>query len=197
MNDISLEKIESDVGLIKDILLKSPHVTVDIVEYRTHFEPLDTACYFIGRKSDFGSPLAAFIMLLNYQIHYVYDEWNILEMTPEAADGILENFLFPDIKKAKFRSITKEEVHEQMDWIVGEIKKLIEEAKGDPRWETSRPDLWGIYWNGNLVDPNENFVLPISPDIKSALGLEMEWNEIELFYETSDEYVIFSWGTTA
>jgi hypothetical protein len=47
------------------------------------------------------------------------------------------------------------------------------------------------------VTPVESFTLPISLDIKLALGLTADWNEIEIFYETSDNYLFFSWFTGA
>ncbi|WP_227592126.1 hypothetical protein [Acinetobacter sp. SK-43] len=58
-------------------------------------------------------------------------------------------------------------------------------------------DRWGIYHNGGKVLSIESFILPISSDLKLALELTAEWNEVEIFYETSDEYVLFSWFTGA
>ena len=75
------------------------------------------------------------------------------------------------------------------------IQKLIKKNQNAKNLKYS--DRWGIYHNGVEVTPVESFTLPISSDIKLVLGLTADWNEIEIFYETSDDYVFFSWFTGA
>ena len=79
--------------------------------------------------------------------------------------------------------------------IVYSIQKLIKKNQNAKNLKYS--DRWGIYHNGVEVTPVESFTLPISSDIKLALGLTADWNEIEIFYETFDDYVFFSWFTGA
>jgi hypothetical protein len=196
MNDISLEIIESNLKLVREALFGAIDIKVNLIEYRTFDEGLSTAHYFICQKADFNSSLAAFITLLNFEQHF-YEEWNISETTQENYDSILENFLLPALRKAKFKSMTEVDVYLQTHSITGSIERLIKEVKGDSTKQISYPDRWGVYCNGCLSSSHENFVLPISHDIKMAWELQLEWNIVELFYETSEEYVLFSWCTCA
>ena len=132
--------------------------------------------------------------LVIHQLHF-YEEWDILETTTTDLKNIFDIWLLPILEKANFKKLTELEVQEQTQWIVYSIQKLIKKNQNAKNLKYS--DRWGIYHNGVEVTPVESFTLPISSDIKLALGLTADWNEIEIFYETSDDYVFFSWFTGA
>ena len=152
------------------------------------------AVYFICKKSQGLNSLEAFIILVIHKLHF-YEEWDILETTTTDLKNIFDIWLLPILEKANFKKLTELEVQEQTQWIVYSIQKLIKKNQNAKNLKYS--DRWGIYHNGVEVTPVESFTLPISSDIKLALGLTADWNEIEIFYETSDDYVFFSWFTGA
>ena len=152
------------------------------------------AVYFICKKSQGLNSLEAFIILVIHKLHF-YEEWDILETTTTDLKNIFDIWLLPILEKANFKKLTELEVQEQTQWIVYSIQKLIKKNQNAKNLKYS--DRWGIYHNGVEVTPGESFTLPISSDIKLALGLTADWNEIEIFYETSDDYVFFSWFTGA
>lgn len=191
MDEISLEKIKSNFKQVKNILSNS---TRDRVEYRTFDEGMCDAVYFICKKSQGLNSLEAFIILVIHQLHF-YEEWDILETTTTDLKNIFDIWLLPILEKANFKKLTELEVQEQTQWIVYSIQKLIKKNQNAKNLKYF--DRWGIYHNGVEVTPVESFTLPISSDIKLALGLTADWNEIEIFYETSDDYVFFSWFTGA
>lgn len=193
MDEISLKTIKSNLELVKIFLLNSTKAQVDRIEYRTFDEGMCNAVYFIYKKSDFISSLEAFITLLNHELHF-YQEWNILETTTEDYNSILDNWLLPVLEKANFHKLTDADIQEETQWIIKNIQQLIDSH--DSR-VSKYPDRWGIYTNGVIINSIENFTVPMSSDVKFVLGLEIQWNEVELFYETSNEYVLFSWGTGA
>jgi hypothetical protein len=58
-------------------------------------------------------------------------------------------------------------------------------------------DRWGVYVDNEIVLSTGKFKLPISDRITSGIGLYLDWNLKEVFYETADEYVLFMWSTGA
>ncbi|ENW79437.1 hypothetical protein F908_02919 [Acinetobacter sp. NIPH 284] len=194
MDEISLEKIKSNFKQVKNILSNSTRVHIDRIEYRTFDEGMCDAVYFICKKSQGLNSLEAFIILVIHKLHF-YEEWDILETTTTDLKNIFDIWLLSILEKANFKKLTELEVQEQTQWIVYFIQKLIKKNQNAKNLKYS--DRWGIYHNGVEVTPVESFTLPISSDIKLALGLTADWNEIEIFYETSDDYVFFSWFTGA
>jgi hypothetical protein len=194
MDEISLEKIKSNLKQVENILSNSTRVHIDRIEYRTFDEGMCDAVYFICKKSQGLNLLEAFITLVIHELHF-YEEWDILETTTTDLKNIFDIWLLPILEKANFKKLTELEVQEQTQWIMYSIQKLIKESQNAKNLKYF--DRWGIYHNGGKVLSIESFILPISSDLKLALELTAEWNEVEIFYETSDEYVLFSWFTGA
>ncbi|MEB6668768.1 hypothetical protein MXM33_17280 [Acinetobacter vivianii] len=192
MDEISLEKIKLNLKQLENILSNSTRVHIERIEYRTFDEGMCDAVYFICRKSQGLNSLEAFITLLIHELHF-YEEWDILETTTADLKNIFDIWLLPILEKANFKTLTELEVQEQTQWIVYSIQKLIKKNQNAKNLRYS--DRWGIYHNGAEVTPVESFTLPISSHLKLALGLTADWNEVEIFYETPDEYVFFSWFT--
>ena len=192
MNEISLEKIKSNLKQVENSLSNFTRIHIDRIEYRTFDEGMGDAVYFICKKSQGLNSLEAFITLIIHELHF-YEEWDILETTVADLRNIFDIWLLPILEKANFKELTELEVQEQTQWIVCSIQKLIKENQNTKNLKYF--DRWGIYHNSVEVTPVESFTLPVSSHLRLALGLTVQWNEVEIFYETSNEYILFSWST--
>ena len=144
----------------------------------------------VSFAAHFGGFMAAIIWVILKTKHENKMNYNSINPKKSFLEKIKSK-----LEKANFKKLTELEVQEQTQWIVYSIQKLIKKNQNAKNLKYS--DRWGIYHNGVEVTPVESFTLPISSDIKLALGLTADWNEIEIFYETSDDYVFFSWFTGA
>jgi hypothetical protein len=195
IQEISLNNIKSQIDLVKQYLISSPDRSITRVEYRTFDEGLSQAYYFICAKSNLQNPLAAFITIYNHKL-YFEQEWILADLSTEDVENTIQMWLFPELERLCFDKISADEINQQTAWIVAAIEESISEHINTPRTD-KYPNRWGIYVDKQLVSPSKKFKLPVSDRILFGLGLILDWNLIEIFYETPDEYIWFSWATGA
>ncbi len=190
---ISRELFYSNIDLVKKYMVQDKRNNVKILEFRTFEEGLSNASFVMCSKIDFNNHFEAFITLLNYKIHFC-EEWLLDETTEENTSDILKNFTNPLINQFIFESISANEAKKRIEWIVRDIKKILE-SKVSRKF--NNPLRWGVYLNNIKIDANKNEFEPIASSIISAIGLSLEWNDISIFYETENDFVLFSWSTSA
>jgi hypothetical protein len=195
--EISLAHCQANIDLVKNYVLASATKNVTEVDYRTADEGMCSANYFIYAKNNGHSSLEAFVTLFNYRLHFE-EEWNLASLQPPDADNIVNIWLQPQLEKYCFTPLSVAEIQQETAWIIKNLTKLIVDnlAPVQPS-ATIWPNHWGIYLNRELVPSPTKFELPIVGEMRSGIGLYLDWNLVEIFYETTAEYVLFSWGTGA
>lgn len=191
---IDLDVINSNLDLLKFHIASTSDLTVNRVEYRTFDEGLCDATYFYCSKSDVLDTFEAFVKLYNYQLHF-YEEWELGDKSVEYSSDILKLWILPELKKASFNEVAGDTVLNETSGITSSISNLLDNVDASKR--EIYPDRWGIYFNNELKTNNAEFVLPFSNKVVRAVALNLEGNEIEMFYETDNEFIYFWWGTGA
>ena len=190
---ISKERFYSHIELVKKYMLLSQKYQTNIIEFRTMHEGSSSAHFFTCAKQDVSNSFEAFVSLITHETHF-YEEWLIEETTEDNVGDILINFINPLIDQFLFKNISPNEAQEKIGWIVNDIKRLIAD---DTSRMFNEPSHWGIYINNKEIDDEQSNFNYILNSIVRAIGLIIEWNEISIFYETKDNYVLFSWATSA
>jgi hypothetical protein len=194
IEEISSINFKSQIKRVKTYILDTPKKAITRIEYRTFDEGLCDATYFVCPKTDVQNRLEAFVILYNYQLHF-HECWMLLDTKVEDLDNIINLWILPQLEKFCFTQLSTDDIRSETQ-IVDEIEELIFKNI-DSSKKHQDPDRWGIYVNGELALSTDKFKLQISDRIKSGIGLYLDWNLIEIFYETVDEYVLFMWSTGA
>lgn len=192
MWEISLDNFKQKPDLVENYILDSQAKAITTVEYRTFDEGMCDATFFILPKNNVQSVFEAFVTLCNCYLHF-YQEWALSETKPEHIDDIVNRWLLPEMEQYSFTKMSETEIKKQTEPIIEDIVNLIAPNIDSPE-KHKYPDRWGIYVNDSLVSC-EGFELPTSNNTLTGVGLDLEWNAVEMFYETTDEYVFFGWGT--
>jgi hypothetical protein len=201
--EISLDNFHANAELVTTYILESANKIITEIDYRTSDEGMSSANYFICAKNSYQSSWEAFITLFNYRLHFE-EEWILANINRQDADNIANLWLKPELEKYDLTPLLASEIQEQTKWIIDGLTKLIvknpaftDQLNSPSHPKFTWPDQWGIYINRLLVSFPEKFTLPLLGQIESGTGLFLDWNLVEIFYETTDEYVLFSWGTAA
>lgn len=190
---ISSEYLCSNIDLAKHYILKNLQTDIKTIEFRTMDEGFCAANYFICSKKYIDDEFEALVTLLNTEIHF-YEEWKLSETDASDINNILKNFFIPEwTQLGKFQQLSPKEAEKEIDWIVGGIKILIENVTPIT---LGYPSRWGVYVNNKIISNDAEFT-PFDDAIRSAFGLDLEWNSKEIFLETDSEFILFSWGTGA
>lgn len=190
-----MSRFKSDLDLVKTYVANIADKNLTHIEYRTCDESMCSIDICMIAKTDVIDEFEAFIHLCNYQIH-VIDNWKLSETTIDNAGLILDNFLLPEVANYLFKPLSSNDVHESIDWVIESVLKLLSDNELVEQ-KTEYPELWGIFRNGKrMADDTTLSDLGIN-NIVSGVGFDLEWNSIELMYETDSCYVLFSWGTGA
>jgi hypothetical protein len=152
------------------------------------------AKYFICSKTDIKNILEALISRYNYQLHF-HECWNLTDTNTEDIDNIINLRILPQLENFCLTQFSESEIRIQTQ-IADDIEELIVKNI-DSSKKHQDPERWGIYVNDEIVLSTGKFKLPIAERIRSGIGLYLDWNLIEIFYETADEYVLFMWSTGA
>ncbi len=194
LEEISIINFREQLSLIKKHLLETPKKAIVRVEYRTFDEGLCDAEYFILPKVNVQSILEAFVSLYNCQLHF-YECWILSDITVDDLDNVINLWILPQLEKFCLTELSADEILAETQ-IVDSIEDLIFKNM-DSSKKHQDPERWGVYVNDEIALYTGKFKLPISDRIVSGIGLYLEWNLKEIFYETVDEYVLFAWSTGA
>jgi hypothetical protein len=192
---VSLNEFKSNLNLVKAYIVESSSKSVTRIEYRTFDEGMCDANLFVLPKAEAKDDFEAFITLCNFQLHF-YEDWLLTDTTWENADSIVNLWMQPEVEGYSFVFLSPAEVHKEVDWVIRAIKKLLSENQFS---EKKAKDLerWGVYVNGESTSIDttlDNFGIS---KVISGIGFNLEWNSIDIMYQTQDSYVLFSWGTGA
>jgi hypothetical protein len=167
-------------------------LAVSRIEFRTFDEILCDANYFYCSKVDVLDSFEAFIKLYNHQMHF-NEGWGFDNESIEDRAYILKHHILLELDCVNFNEITGDTVLSETSRITSPIFNLLDNM--DASKQKRSPDRWGIYLNNELKTNNAEFVLPFSQKIVRAVALNLEWNEVEIFYETDNEFIYYWWGT--
>ncbi|MCP3922482.1 MAG: hypothetical protein GY714_07855 [Desulfobacterales bacterium] len=178
--------------MVKNYIMGTKNKDIKCVEYRTRSEGYCTLYFYIIPKIEVKTALEALISLANYALHF-FEEWDLEETTEDYLENIINRWILPEYSRYIYTEIDSERVLNEINGIYKGAKEyIIKEKDSEKNKKDSYP--MGVFVNSKSVEAN--YKAPIS-NIISGLGLELEWNSIEIFYETEKEYVLFSWGTGA
>lgn len=189
---IDLDVIHSNLDLVKTHMASTSDLTVSRIEFRTFDEILCDANYFYCSKVDVLDSFEAFIKLYNHQMHF-NEGWGFDDESIEDRAYILKHHILLELDCVNFNEITGDTVLSETSRITSPILNLLDNM--DASKQKRCPDRWGIYLNNELKTNNAEFVLPFSQKIVRAVALNLEWNEVEIFYETDNEFIYYWWGT--
>lgn len=196
MLEISLNSIKANLYLVKMHMRETAAKPITVVDYVSCNELMCTAQYCICQKKNFQSSFEAFVILLNYELPLL-EGLNLTNSSIEWLLRIIEIFCF--------RELSEIDIKKEIVPIIEDIKEIIAEKNIDPAKKEEHlnrlgingyPNHWGIYINKELV-PLDGFKLPVADEILSGIGLRLEWDDRRIFYETTNEYVLFNWSTSA
>ncbi len=187
---VSLSEFKSNLDLVKTYIANSSTKKFTCIEYRTFDEGMCEANIFVLPKSEVADEFEAFVTLCNFQLHF-YEEWMLSDTTAENADSILNLWMQPEVEGYLYETLSSIKVHKEIDWIISSIIKLLsEERVGDL-------ERWGIFVNDERVTGKATLSDLGIDEIVSGIGFDLEWNSIDIMYQTESDYVFFSWGTGA
>lgn len=193
--DISLDRFINNPELVKRYIADSVSKDVARIEFRTFDEGLCDATLFSISKDQVEGEFEALITLLNHQLHFDH-EWTMAHADTDNADSILQVWMQPEVMRFSFKELSTAQVHEQMDWIIEAIQRRLVEAR-ESGTMTNDPGRWGVFVNNKPV-PIETGLRELGiADAVSGAGLNLEWNSVDVMYQTDKHHVLFSWGTAA
>lgn len=192
---VSLSEFKSNLELVKTYIANSSTKKLTRIEYRTFDEGICDANLFVIPKSEVADEFEAFVHLCNFQLHF-YEDWMLSDTTSENANSILNLWMQPEVEGYLYNSLSSSEVHKEIDWIISSIIKLLSDDALSSK-KSRNPDRWGIFVNGERVS-NETLLSDIGLDeVIGGIGFDLEWNSVDVMYQTESDYVFFSWGTGA
>ena len=194
-SSLSVSKFKSNIELVMKYIANISNKNITHIEYRTRDESIGNIDIFMISKTDVIDEFEAFIHLCNYQIHFI-DSWKLSETTLSNAGLILENFLLPEIANYLFRPLRSSDVTESIDWVIESALKLLSDSELVEN-KAKYPEYWGVFKNGIRMPDDTTIVSLGISNIVSGVGFDLEWNSVELMYESDSYYVLFSWGTGA
>ncbi|AUI87915.1 hypothetical protein BS333_16120 [Vibrio azureus] len=192
---ISLSEFKSNLELVETYIANSSTKKLTRIEYRSFDEGMCDANLFVISKSEVADELEAFVTLCNFQLHF-YEEWSLSDTTSENANSILNLWVQPDIESYLFDTLSSSEVHQEIDWIINSIIKLLSDDSLLLK-RVRDPDRWGVFVNGERIS-SETALSDIGlKEIICGIGFALEWNSVDIMYQTKNDYIFFSWGSGA
>ena len=192
---ISLSEFKSNLELVETYIANSSTKKLTRIEYRTFDEGMCDANLFVISKSEIADEFEAFVTLCNFQLHF-YEEWSLSDTTSENANSILNLWVQPEIESYLFDKLSSSEVHQEIDWIINSIIKLLSDDSLLLK-RARDPDRWGVFVNEERFS-SETALLDIGiNEILCGIGFALEWNSVDIMYQTKNDYVFFSWGSGA
>lgn len=193
--NLSKSRFKSNLGLVKNYIANISNKNLTHIEYRSCDEGVCNIDICTIPKTDVIDEFEAFIHLCNYQIHII-DDWKLTDTTLDNAGLILENFLQPEAESYLFKPLSSSNVHESVDWAIESVLELLSNNELVEK-KAKYPEQWGIFKDGKrLADDTTLSDLGIN-NIVSGIGFNLEWNSVELMFDTEDYYVLFTWATGA
>lgn len=192
---IWLEDFQSNLNLVKKYISESERKTVTRIEFRTFDEGMCDANLFTCLKSEVKNQFDAFVTLCNYQ-RLFHDGWLLGETNSERSDSIVNLWMQPEIEGYSFELLSGEQVHREIDWIIDAILKILHDSKNSEKL-IKDPRRWGIYVDGKVAPAETSLKNLDINKITSGIGFDLDWNSIQIMYETPSAYVFFSWSTGA
>lgn len=184
-----LNQLQTKTRQEKAAMLGAATKPSTLIEYRTYNEGLCTAYFFSTPKSIVKDDLEALMLLLTKQLFF-HQGWSLTDLSADRLDNLYDQWFVPFFNRCEFTRLPIEEADEEMRRMPKSILQLIDKMQTDP-FRLKNPDRWGIYKDGQ---PSTH-VIPSM--IAPALCLMRKWNEVELLFETEDEYVLYFWITFA
>lgn len=188
METSNLKRLFENREELRWSLLQAPLTAHHTVELVSGNEGLANANFFLLDKATKLEPAQALVALLSIELHF-YEEWELNETTKENVDLIVDHWLLKNCDHLRLLEISSATALAEVIDITSAIIRHLASR------DDSRPARGGIY-----IDKNKTEEFPLhllSSSAASALGNLSRWNEKEIFYETSTQYVLFSWGTSA
>lgn len=189
---ISLNEFTENLELVRAYIANSPAKNFTCVEYRTFNEGMCEANFFVIPKSEVVDEFEAFIALCNYQIHF-YEEWVLSGTTPEYIDSVLNRWMHPEVEGYLYKSLSSDEIHKEIDWIINEIRQLFPDDEFLKNCIDS--DRWGVFVNKERISSKTTLSDLGLDKVTGGVGLNLEWNSVDIIYQTESDYVFFSWAT--
>lgn len=196
MNILEILDVIQNVGEFKNRLGQSFTIPVTTISYRTFHEYFCDAHFFKIAKSACKDSTQAFVTLMNFSLHF-YEGWQFDEQAMndgELLDGILHNWLLADLKIYQPHSVSSHDVSSEIKGFIAAISDCIDcKLNGvEAERELYLLSRWGFFKN------NQRIAAPVHLDLPEnfpSIATRFEWNEVEVYFETKDAYVFYSWGT--
>ncbi|MFM2476834.1 hypothetical protein [Celerinatantimonas sp. MCCC 1A17872] len=190
-----LTEFQSNPDLVKRYIALCAEIVPRCIEYRTCDEGMCNANLFVLPKKRVTDSFQAFVLLLNYQLHF-YEQWPLTETTLDNAEQIYNLWLLPEVKAYSYKEISSKDIHIQIDGIIKGFQALLTDSKMAEKIQANQ-EQWGVFVNAHRADDSSSLADFGIDEIISGVGFELEWNAVELMYQTEYDYVYFSWATGA
>ncbi|MCP5078062.1 MAG: hypothetical protein GY951_08420 [Psychromonas sp.] len=192
-DDISLSYCEREYQNVAKYLLNAANISVQSIEYRSCAEGVEHPTFFIANKSDFTNQLEAFITLFSHQLEHS-EEWAFKYINPDNIEEHLDNMLYPALREFDYKPLTESIMLSDTQW---RTTRALERILIPPDSSESSSYRKGLYQNGQRLNAVDGYQAPIEGKFCQGTSLRSDWNDIEMFYETSKQYVLFVWWTGA
>lgn len=192
-NEPSLSYCEREYHNVAKYVLNAANKSVQTIEYRSCAEGIEHPTFFIVDKSDYANELEAFITLHSHQLQHG-EEWCLQRITQDNIKAHLDNTLYPYLREFDYKPLDETDQLADTAWYTDQALERI--LAPDKQLE-SRDYRSGLYENGQRLEVDEEYLFPVDGQFTQGLSLRSDWNDVEMFYETSQEYVLFVWWTGA
>lgn len=170
-NEISLLKFSSSLDLVNTYMNRAVFKKVRMIEYDDHS---DWTRFFILDKELACDRFEAFIILYTHVLHFGQD-WNLTETSKENVVEMIQHFMTPELDSYLFQKLTLDELEGKLSRVgFDEIRK-----RCVSEWNSGTD-------KNSLVD----FEIQSATD---GIIFRDEWHEVELLFETPQDYVFLAW----
>lgn len=194
------------VGHVDDYLAKLAFVRQQAAQVEV-FSKLITHIVYHTYSEGYGAPdfmrlpkacvpdqFTAFVWM-RLSRHYRTYEWEFLNKPVRRDEAVVNLWLYPEQSGYQFKPLVGEQILSQLGIAEVVTQRLI--ADPNPLISQRKPLFYGAFVDGKRIF--DNFALNdlgLLP-VLSGIGFELEWNDVQIFYETGDAYVYYTWGTGA
>ncbi|WP_028866231.1 hypothetical protein [Psychromonas aquimarina] len=191
--DTSLSYCEREYQNVAKYVLNATNKPVQIIEYRSCAEGIEHPTFIIVNKSDYANELEAFITLYSHQLEHS-EEWYLKDINPDNIEAYLDNTLYPYLREFEYKLLDESNVLADTAWYSEQALDRILNSRKEFESSDYRS---GLYENGQRLEVDDDYLFPVEGRFCQGLSLRSDWNDVEMFYETTQEYVLFVWWTGA
>ena len=182
LRELVLQDLRVGGPLFEGAIRKSLSLEPRTSEIRTNDEGLCSAYVVEVEKRLIASLAEAIVILSSLQLHWL-EQWNRDGADEIDISNIAKIWLIPEFSRYSFQQLTKQQIKE----VFQEFFRHIEQCS---------PSRLDVLIDGKFVYGDFRQAFPSEPAM-SGLSLRHDWNCIEMLYETTNLYGLYSWGTGA